>query len=118
MKKLGLLLIALSAAALLFVACTEQDASTDEAPQTEKTEAVAPADDTTEEPTTLAESDDDFVIEPVTLKTEPAEEITEDVGEIGDYSDEDNPDIPEENDIEENVGEGVIPEESSETIPE
>lgn len=121
MKKFAMLFLSLFAAAFLFTACAnteptkENDSNTtDEAPALNSSENEAESD--TEIPTG---SDDEFAIEPVTLKTEPAEDITEDIGDIVESPVDENPEIPEEN-PEEPIGEGEIPEESSEeeSLPE
>ena len=104
MKKLLTLCLAVAASALLFAACAG-NTDTKEAEGNETTN-----------PTTAPtyESDEDIIIEPVTLKTEPEEDITEDWGEIGEDEIEEgipDDDIPEE--IEEG-GEIIEPESSSE----
>lgn len=97
MKKFAMLFLSLFAAAFLFTACANTEPTkennsntTDEAPALDSSENEAESD--TEIPTV---SEDEFAIEPVTLKTEPAEEITEDFGEIEDLTEE-NPEIPED----------------------
>ena len=115
MKKLSMLFLSLAAVALLFAACANTDPTKEQDP-TSATEAPteAPTADATEDLTLPAESDDDIIIEPVTLKTEPAEDITEDIGDIDDLTEEENPDIPEDYDGEDKIDEGVIPEDSTE----
>ena len=115
MKKLTMLILSLAvaASACFFAACQNNDPTKEQDPTTatEVPTEKQPESQTEEQVTIPAESDDNLVIEPVTLKTEPVEDITEDVGDIDDLT-EDEPEIPEEND-QEAIGEPVdIPEES------
>ena len=121
MKKLSILVLSLASAAFLFAACQNNDPAKDQDPTSVTdvpTEGVQTEEATGEE-TVPAMSDEDVIIEPVTLKTEPAEDITEDIGDIVEPPVDENPEIPEEN-PEEPIGEGEIPEESSEeeSLPE
>jgi len=111
MKKITLFGVLFLASLFIFAACKDTTSTED---PTKEADTVATEAPTTAEPDTLEpSSNEDFVIEPVTLKTEPAEDITEDLGDIGEIPEEDV-EIPEEIEDPDNGGEGIIPDETEE----